>query len=132
MISFYKDRDKKSIDPKLFSEHALHLAESIAESGKDRRGDLRQNKRTQIRKFYDEVLRLNGLVKAEPDQWNAVLPYVNMLIAKTAYAEGRKMVTSDFTAFMKDCIGQIQVPGDLQVFTNFFEAFMGFYRKYGE
>jgi CRISPR-associated protein Csm2 len=92
---------------------------------------LDHNKRTQIRKFYDEVVRLNGNVKSNPDDWDAVLPYINMLIAKAAYANGRnKLVTDDFVNLLKDCIAQVQKPADLDVFANFFESFMGFYRKY--
>mgnify|MGYP000927383945 FL=1 len=89
------------------------------------------NKRTQIRKFYDEVVRLNGNVKSNPDDWETVLPFINMLIAKAAYANGRNtLVTDDFVALLKDCVSQVQKPADLDVFANFFESFMGFYRKY--
>ena len=92
------------------------------------------NKRTQIRKFYDEVVRLNSLAnnKTNPEEWDNVLPYVNMLIAKAAYAQGRNSVTPDFVDLMKNCIKEVREKKDLEVFANFFESFMGFYRKYGE
>jgi len=134
-IVFYKDKAKGIIEPKLFSDFAEKTAADIAASGqsqtRDGRVRLDHNKRTQIRKFYDEVVRLNGNVKSNPDDWDAVLPYINMLIAKAAYANGRnKLVTDDFVNLLKDCIAQVQKPADLDVFANFFESFMGFYRKY--
>jgi CRISPR-associated protein Csm2 len=124
MVKFYND--KRAINPKLFSDDAEKLALEIHESGERARG---KNKRTQLRKFYDEVLRLNALTKAE--SWENVLPYVNMLVAKSAYAEGRGHVTPEFTVFLKESINQVEKPEDMGVFANVFEAFMGFYRRYG-
>ncbi len=131
-IEFYKDRAKGIVEPKLFSDFAEKSAEVIAKSGVSRDGKrLDHNKRSQIRKFYDEVMRLNGNVKSKPEDWDIVLPYINMLIAKAAYARGRNsLVTDEFVNMIKDCVAQVQKPADLDVFANFFEAFMGFYRQY--
>lgn len=134
-ITFYKDRSKGIVEPKLFSDFAEKTAEDIAKSGqtttREGRTKLERNKRTQIRKFYDEVLRLNGIVKSNPRDWEVVLPYINMLIAKAAYANGRNtLVTDDFVKLLKDCVAQVEKPADLDVFANFFESFMGFYRRY--
>lgn len=125
MIKFYTEPDRKAVDPKLFSETALHWAEKIHEKG----GEV-ANKRSQLRKFYDEVLRLNGLAKSNPDDWENILPYVNMLIAKCAYAQGRKKVTKEFMDFLRGGIENVKEGKDLDVFANFFEAFMGFYRQF--
>jgi CRISPR-associated protein Csm2 len=121
-MKFYND--KGTINPKLFSDEAEKLAKEIYESGRGK-----NNKRTQIRKFYDEVVRLNSLSKSKSESWENVLPYVNMLIAKSAYAEGRGHVTADFTKFLKESIEQVKKPEDMMVFANAFEAFMGFYRN---
>ena len=127
MINFYKDKEKRILNPKLFSETAMGWAEKIyASGGKD------ANKRSQLRKFFDEVLRLNSLAKSNPKDWDNIIPYVNMLIAKAAYAHGRKKVTQEFVDLIKGCIDQVHEDKDLDVFANFFEAFIGFYRKYGE
>ncbi len=134
-IVFYKDKAKGIIDPKLFSDIAEQAADNIAKAGQTQTRDgkirLDHNKRTQIRKFYDEVVRLNSNVKNNPTDWDLILPYINMLIAKAAYANGRnKLVTADFVDLLKECVAQVQQPKDLDVFANFFESFMGFYRKY--
>ena len=138
MIQFYKDPTSRLLDPTLFSEKAEKLAKEIYNAGlkdkpgKDGKLQLEKNKRTQIRKFYDEVVRLNSIANrpGHKESWDNVAPYVNMIIAKAAYAEGRKLVTGNFTTFMKDSIGQIRGCEDLAVFTNLFEAFMGFYKQY--
>lgn len=137
MIKFYIDENMKTLDPYLFSDKAAALAKEIHEAGlgdPDREGKrkLTKNMRTQIRKFYDETLRYNLLAnaKAKPESWDVIHPYINMLVAKAAYAEGREKVTANFTAFIKNSISQIKTPQDLLVFSNFFEAFMGFYRQY--
>jgi len=129
-VEFYQDPVKRLIQPTLFSDQADKLAKGVADSGKDQRGNLRKNKRSQIRKFYDEVLRLKA--SAENETWENILPYVNMLNAKAAYALGRDYITLDFLAFIKESVAQIKEPADLDVFANLFEAFMGFYRQYGD
>jgi len=132
MIQFYKDQTGRKLDPTLFSDKAEKLAKEIHTAGLNDRQRLDRNKRTQIRKFYDEVVRLNSIAsrRKNAEEWDNIIPYVNMLIAKAAYAEGRKLVTVHFTSFMKDSIGQIRGPEDLAVFTNLFEAFMGYYKQY--
>lgn len=124
MIEFYKNKENRTIRPELFSTDAEDLAKRFAEA------DKKLNKRTQIRKFYDEVQRLNALSKSNPKDWENILPYLNMLIAKAVYAEGRELVTHDFVSFIRDSVGQVKDPQDLDVFSTLFEAFMGFYRKY--
>ena len=127
MVSFYKDKEKRILNPKLFSDFAMNAAKKIHDSGgRD------ANKRSQLRKFFDEVLRLNSLAKSNPEDWDNIIPYVNMLIAKVAYAQGRRKVTPEFVDLIKGCIDQVHKDRDLDVFANFLEAFMGFYRKYGE
>lgn len=127
MVSFYKDREKRILNPVLFSETAMSWAEKIHD-----KGGKSANKRSQLRKFFDEVIRLNSLSKSNPEDWDNILPYVNMLIAKAAYAQGRGKITQEFVDLIKGCIDQVHKDRDLDIFANFFEAFIGFYRKYGE
>ncbi len=128
-IIFWKDKGKGLIDPTLFSVQAEKLAEGIGSNAKQTKLD----KRTQIRKFFDEVTRLNGLAKAQrkDEEWDHLLPYVHMLVAKATYAYGRNLVSKEFHDLMKRSVNQVSTKEDLDVFANFFEAFMGFYRHYG-
>ncbi|SPD73002.1 CRISPR type III-A/MTUBE-associated protein Csm2 [uncultured Desulfobacterium sp.] len=126
-IDFWKDNKKESIDPALFSSKAEKLAVDIA---KDNEHIKTMNKRTQIRKFYDEVVRLDMEAKAREGEWNNIAPLVHMITAKAAYARGRNLISDGFLEFIKHSVGQVNSPKDLSVFANFFEAFMGFYRLY--
>jgi len=124
-ITLWKDRENKKVDPLLFSEKAEDLAKQISESGKKK-----MNASTQLRRFYDEVNRLNSQAKNQNADWDAILAQVHMIVAKVAYAQARELVSKDFVTLMKALIRQVKTREDLQVFTAFFEAFMGFYKVY--
>lgn len=131
-IEFWQNREEKLVNPHLLSSVAEEFAKTIARDS-DQSGK-KMNKRTQLRKFFDEIIRL----KTEADdlneqdkKWNAVYSLVNMLVAKAAYARGRDLVSDNFLNFMRTAISEIENPEDLKLFSNFFEAFMGFYRLYG-
>lgn len=126
-IQFYKDKGRRAINPTLFSTIAEERASTVYKSG-----GREANRRSQLRKFYDEVLRLNMLVKTNPTDWDNILPFVNMLIAKAVYAQGRNKVSEDFVRMIKEGITQVQKKDDLDIFANFFEAFMGYYRQYND
>ncbi|MCF6246495.1 MAG: type III-A CRISPR-associated protein Csm2 [Desulfobacula sp.] len=128
IIELWTDRENKKIDPKLFSDRAESLAKQLADDYRREKGD--PNKISQIRKFYDEVVRLNMAAKNKNSEWDNILPMVNMIIAKIAYAKGRNLISDNFLNFMKTSIKQIEAPEDLAVFANLFEAFYGFYKFY--
>ena len=127
-IEFWKDRDRQIIDPQLFSSRAEALAREIAQDNQQTRS---MNKRTQLRKFYDEIVSLNMQAKTSPYGWENILPLVHMVSAKAAYARGRKLISDNFLNFIKDSVNQVEEPKDLDVFNSFFESFIGFYRLHG-
>ena len=125
--SLWKDKSKEQLDPLLFSKTADELAKKIADDG-----GKAKNKNSQVRRYFDEIVRLNDLAQQgdEEHMQFQILPQVHMLIAKVVYAQGRKLVTHSFVELMKNGIEQIQDRKDLQIFTNFLESFMGFYKVY--
>lgn len=131
-IKFWTNDGK--IDPELFSSKAEKLAETVFD------GQLRNskaNKPTQLRKFYDEVMRFDSMLKSvQPDKQNEefekILPYLKMLNAKAAYAMGRDLVTKEFKDFIAQSLSQVKNRNDFEVFNGLFEAFMGFYKYYDE
>ncbi len=127
-INLWMDKKEKKIDPVLFSDKAESLAKELADDCMQARK--RVNKISQIRKFYDEVVRLDMAAKNKNSDWDSILPMINMTIAKTAYARGRNLISENFLSFIKSSIKQIETPEDLAVFANFFEAFYGFYKLY--
>ncbi len=125
-IELWKDRENRTIDPVLFSNKAEALAELLDDDYRKSRKKL--NKLSQIRKFYDEVVRLNMAAKNKDAKWDSIHPMVNMVIAKTAYAKGRNLISDNFLSFIRSSIKQIKTPEDLAVFAHLFEAFYGFYK----
>ncbi|MEA1932891.1 MAG: type III-A CRISPR-associated protein Csm2 [Thermodesulfobacteriota bacterium] len=126
-ITLWKDPDEKILDPFLFSQIADDWAVKISKEGQRERD---KNKSTQLRRFFDEIIRLNTQAQAQDADWNIIFPHVHMVVAKAAYAKGRNLVTDSFVSLMRDGISQVNTKEDLRVFTNFFESFMGFYKMH--
>ena len=124
-INLWKDITKKVIDPELFSGTADRLAQQIAKEGSNK-----LNKPSQIRKFYDEVIRFESIVKTNPSEFANRLPYLKMLNAKAAYAKGRDLISDGFKDFITNSLNQIKSIDDFYVFAGLFEAFMGYYKFY--
>ncbi len=137
-VEFYLQ--DKTLNPDLFSKHAEEWAQKICMAGlktkidpktKKEKKTLEKNKISQIRKFYDEVLRFSSYLKSGED-YKSTLPYLKMLNAKAAYAEGRKLITDDFKMLIKQSLDHLTIdsPETFKIFENFFEAFMGYYKFY--
>ena len=131
-IQLWKNKATKEVEPKLFSTLAEEQAKQLSNDGKDSKGKDKLNKSSQLRRFFDEVVRLNDMAKSrqKPVPMSLVLPSLHMLIAKASYAQGRDLVSPSFVTLMRDSIAQIQDREDLQVFTHFFEAVIAFYKLY--
>ncbi|MBR5998206.1 MAG: type III-A CRISPR-associated protein Csm2 [Deltaproteobacteria bacterium] len=140
MITLWKDREQGIVDPTLFSKTAEDWAKKLKADGTvlNKKGEeqTKFNKQSQLRRFFDEVVRLNDMAKnrQSPVPMSLVLPSLHMLIAKASYAQGRELVSPSFVELMRGSIEQIKDDGDgrkdLQVFTNFFESLMAFYKLY--
>ena len=139
-VTLWKDKEKREVDPYLFSRTANEQAKKIHEDGLETYWDKRnkcqktrekQNSSTQLRRFFDEITRLNIKAQNDTEPWELILPQVHMMVAKAAYAKGRNLVTSSFVSLFGDTIrDQIKDRDDLQTFTSFFETFIGFYKSY--
>jgi len=127
-IKFWKDRDNKLVEPDLFSNVAWELAKDIAKESNDR-----TNTPTQLRKFYDEIIRFDGIIKTKPEEFDQLLPYIKMLNAKAAYAHaresgGKPLISQKFKDFISSGLKNVNSKDDFDVLSSFFEAFMGFYK----
>jgi CRISPR-associated protein Csm2 len=129
-VKLWKDKKNGEIDPGLLDTTAKEFAKKINLERINSRDKV--NKSTQIRKFFDEVIRFQGLLQTNPEQFNELLPYIKMLNAKAAYAAGRDLIGSDFKSFLSEGIGQVNDRKDFELFCSFFEAFLGFYKYYSE
>lgn len=129
-VQLWQDRNKHQINPQLFSETAEILAKQINQERIGSRDKL--NKPTQVRKFFDEVIRFQGMVQSDPTQFGELLPYIKMLNAKAAYAAGRDLIGPEFKGFLNESLKQVNDQQDFELFCSFFEAFLGFYKYCAE
>lgn len=91
--------------------------------------DSRKNNATQLRRFYDELILWETRVTQQPGKFVDYLPFIRMLNAKVAYAEGRKLVDPTFVKLMHHTLGEVKNPDSLTTCKLFWEAFMGFYKQ---
>ncbi|MBS3965080.1 MAG: type III-A CRISPR-associated protein Csm2 [Methylomonas sp.] len=116
----------ENIEPDLFDSVAKETAETIAETKKE------LNKPTQLRKFYDEIVMWDSKTTLHPQKFGEYLPFIKMLNAKIAYAQGRKLVDSNFVDLISHCLSKVNNEKTLHTFKLFMEAFMGFYKQVRE
>ena len=128
-------------DIKLQSPISIELFAGIAEDKAitiARAGGRRNNKSTQLRKFYDELVmwfdkvNLERSKDAKATKYTEVAPFIKMMNAKVAYAKGRDHVDACFEQMFSHLIRQIDSPDTLKHAKLFMEAFMGFYKVHEE
>ncbi len=112
----------KEIDPELFNTTAKQAAIKIS-------GDGRNNKPTQLRKFYDEIVMWDNKVAMHPEKFSEYLPFIRMINAKAAYAKGRRLVDDNYVNMLNSCLQQVDSVDTMRTFKLFMEAFMGFYKQ---
>jgi len=112
-----------ALNPDLFDGIAKRTAKAIAEA------DRYRNKPTQLRQFYDELVMWEEKARQAPERFAEYLPFIRMLNAKAAYAEGRKHVDRTFVDLMAHCFSQVDDLTTLRNFKLFYEAFLGFYKS---
>lgn len=103
----------------LFSDDAQKVAKSLSQ-------DKYQNKSTQIRRFYDELVGWQERIGNDEQKFKDYEAFIHMLNAKAAYAAGRKLVSQEFIEWLRGCIAQIDSPRTLNHFRLHFEAMLGF------
>lgn len=118
----------KSITPELFADTAEEAARCCNNSD--------CNKRAQLRRFYDELVMWHEKVfskqTAEEQEkcFRELLPFIQMMRAKAAYAQGRKLIDQNFRDLFNNLICEIKSPQTLHAAKIFFEAFLGFQRYF--
>lgn len=113
----------KPITPELFNGIARDAARAVA--GADRV----RNKSTQLRRFYDELVLWETRSSQKPAKFEEFLPFILMINAKAAYAEGRKLVDRTFVNLLHHTLAEVKDADTLSTCKLFWEAFMGFYKQ---
>lgn len=112
-----------TLDPELFNEVAKGAAKAVAGA------DNKHNKASQLRRFYDELVLWEMRSSQSPEKFDEYLPFIRMLNAKAAYAEGRDLVDSTFVRLLAHTLKETVSPQTFSTCKLFWEAFMGFYKQ---
>jgi len=112
----------KPLNSELFNAIAKEAARVVAQ-------DQNRNKPTQLRRFYDELCLWELRVIQKPEKFNDYLPFIRMLNAKVAYAEGRKLVDGTYASLLHVTLSEVKDPESLTNCKLFWEAFTGFYKQ---
>ena len=115
------------IDHRLYSDVAEAAAEEVGTAGKQER----KNKPAQLRRFYDELVLLQGKVGGSAERFAEQQPFIQMLKAKVVYAQGREKVEGKFSSLLRHIVDQARDQDSLKQARLFMEAFMGFYKVHG-
>jgi CRISPR-associated protein Csm2 len=126
-IDWTKVRFNQPLEAQLFNSIAKQCAETVGANKKC-------NKPSQLRRFYDELLMWNAKIEQAPTgeteaRFAEYRPFILMLNAKAAYADGRGLVDSNFVRLLDHCLRQAEDARTLGYVKLFFEAFLGFYKE---
>lgn len=114
------------VSSKLYSDVAEQAAKAVAAAAGSK-----LNKSSQLRRFYDEFVGLQSRVGRSHEDYERLAPFVQMLKAKVAYAQGRETVDSNFVKLLRHVVDEVHDPATLRAAKLFFEAFMAFYKLHG-
>lgn len=115
-----------SINPELFNTIAKDAAGKVAAAA-----NRKFNKPTQLRRFYDELCLWEQRVAMQPDSFQTCLPFIRMMNAKAAYAQGRELVERTYVSLLHHTLSQVSDAKRLTTCKLFWEAFTGFYKQLG-
>lgn len=119
----FADKLENLTDDKIFSNYPEELAKLV-----QAKKTTTTNNRTQIRKFYDELVMWDDKASLSEVEYAKNKVLLKMMKAKIAYAKGRKHIDDRFMKMFNQCMDQVTSAQKLRQFKLFFEAFMGYYR----
>ncbi len=124
---YFADKKDGIIRENLFSEDADKIAKSFQDGMK--------NRGSQVRKFYDELLKRKMIIDLAEDknrEFARQLPYIKMVVSKAHYGYNRKpkTVSKNFKSFLEDNINGISNKEEFFVFCDLFEAVVAYSKQY--
>lgn len=128
----------KDLAADVFSTQAENWAKYVAltpSPEKQKPGKQKKDmpKATQVRRFYDEVVKWHNNTRGMSEEaFKQKLPFIRMLSAMVTYSNARDHSNSAFSEMMHHTIKQITNYETLSNFKHFFEAFVGYYKLHGK
>jgi CRISPR type III-A-associated protein Csm2 len=107
--------DLRNPSAELYDQHAEQFSRMF-----------RKPESSQLRRFYDELVRLETQARQQPGKWEEIKPLVKLLNAQVAYAHGRQHVDEVFYNAFVGLIRQVDDAVHLTRCKHFLEATIGF------
>ncbi|NPV37752.1 hypothetical protein BREVNS_1739 [Brevinematales bacterium NS] len=128
-VNFYSNGH---IRPELLSDEAWKKANEFGRRNNEN-NKFEGVSKTQIRKIFDEVKRLERMLSVK--EWTDILPLIKMLKPKVAYQvkraiEKEKYLTQyykKFETFIAESIDEVKEKRDFEAFCLYFEAVYAYY-----
>ena len=122
-------KGENALKPEYIVEYSKEIAKKLADRNEWEKSNTPQNKRSQIRKFYEYVLRIQGLLRRKNDNFGAVEAELKRLIPYVDYAVSRGTVSELFQNFINDNMMAIHNVEDLNAFVKHFESIVAYLPK---
>ena len=110
-------------------DYSKEIAGKLADRNEWEKPGTPQNKRSQIRKFYEYVLRIQGLLRRKNNNFGAVEAELKRLIPYVDYAVSRGTVSELFQKFINKNIMAIHNVEGLNAFVKHFESIVAYLPK---
>ena len=118
---YFEDENKKILKCEYIVEYPKHIVENLKDRDK--------NKSSQLRKYYDYVVRIKDTLKYDTKTFDEVYTEINRLDYYVSYAESRGKVTKYFVDFIKQNLKNISTKEDFLAFSTHFEAIIDYLPK---
>ena len=121
---YYSDTDKLKLKKKYIVEYPKDIANLLEkDGGRD------TNKRSQIRRFYDYLLRVESKMNLPNNDFSSIEADFMELVPHVAYARTRSVVSEMFIQFINKNAEAVHDEKDLRAFVKHFEAVIAFTKK---
>jgi CRISPR-associated protein Csm2 len=119
---------EKALRPEYIVEHSKEIADKLSKR-EEWDGKSPQNKRSQIRKFYEYVLGIQELLQRKNNNFQVVEAELQRLIPFVNYARSRGTVSELFENFIEKNIRAVHNPEDLKALAKHFESIVAYLPK---
>lgn len=121
---YYSDGEKRKLKKEYIVDYPRKLADLF-----DKDGGKDTNKRSQIRKFYEYILRVETKMRLQGNDFSLIEADLSELMPYVSYAGQRRVVSKLFIDFIESNVKEIHDEKDLKAFTKHFEAIVAFTKK---
>lgn len=121
---YYSDSQKLKLKKEYIVKYPKDIANKLEEQG---RNDA--NKRSQIRKFYEYLLRVENKMNLPKNDFSSIEADFMGLVPHVTYARQRSVITDIFVQFIEKNAAAVHDEKDLRAFVKHFEAVIAFTKK---